>query len=73
VTRDTTQALAQSKCGAQQACRLRATGRSTLRRLQRRGQGMHRDARLCIKLRKRTAEYRDLLVYVAAPFAPSGW
>jgi hypothetical protein len=43
VTRDTTQALAQSKCGAQQACRLRATGRSMLRRLQRRGQGMHRD------------------------------
>jgi hypothetical protein len=43
VARDTTQALAQSKCGAQQACRLRATGRSTLRRLQRRGQGMHRD------------------------------
>jgi hypothetical protein len=43
VARDTTQALAQSKCGAQQACRLRATGRSMLRRLQRRGQGMHRD------------------------------
>ena len=44
VARDTTQALAQSKCGAQQACRLRATGRSTLRRLQRRGKGMHRDS-----------------------------
>ena len=43
VARDTTEALAQSKCGAQQACRLRATGRSMLRRLQRRGQGMHRD------------------------------